>query len=261
MITSSPSPSIAENQTAVLTVTATDADVPAQIITYSITGGVDAALFSINGTTGDLVFNAAPDFENPTDANTDNVYQVDVTANDGDGGTTVQNLSVTVNSVNDNNPVFTSSDTPGVNENTSAVITVNANDADLPAQPVTYAISGGADAALFSVNGTTGDLAFNAAPDFENPTDANTTTSIKSTSPQTTATAARRCRTCSSLSTRSTIATRYSPPVPRRAWTRIPLQSSPSRRPTPTIQLRRSPIRSPAAPTRPCSRSTAARVI
>ena len=35
----------AENQTAVTTVTATDSDVPAQTLTFSTTGGADAALF------------------------------------------------------------------------------------------------------------------------------------------------------------------------------------------------------------------------
>ena len=174
VFTTSATPGVNENTTAVVTVNATDADDPAQTVTYSITGGADSALFSINGTTGDLTFDAAPDFETPTDANTDNVYQVVVTADDGNGGTTVQSLFVTVNPANDNNPVFTTSATPGVNENTTAVVTVNATDADDPAQTVTYSITGGADSALFSINGTTGDLTFDAAPDFETPTDANT---------------------------------------------------------------------------------------
>ena len=39
---------------------------------------------------------------------------VDVTANDGNGGTTAQSLSVTVTAANDNVPVFTSSSTPSV---------------------------------------------------------------------------------------------------------------------------------------------------
>ena len=90
-----------ENTTAVITVNASDADLPGQTITYSITGGLDAALFSINAGTGDLTFNSAPDFENPTDHDSNNVYEVDVTADDGNGGTAVQSLSVTVNAAND----------------------------------------------------------------------------------------------------------------------------------------------------------------
>ena len=38
----------------ILTVQATDADLPAQTLTYTISGGVDAAKFAINATTGAL---------------------------------------------------------------------------------------------------------------------------------------------------------------------------------------------------------------
>ena len=174
VITSANTANVAENTTAVLTVTATDADLPAQTLTYSITGGADQAKFSINGTTGDLTFSAAPDYENPTDADTNNVYVVQVTANDGAGRTTNQTINVTVTPVNDNDPVITSANAANVAENTTAVLTVTATDADLPAQTVTYSITGGADQAKFSINATTGDLTFSAAPDYENPTDADT---------------------------------------------------------------------------------------
>src|SRR5438046_1022289 len=66
---------IAENSTAVTTVTASDADA-GTTLTYSITGGADAAKFSIDATTGALSFVSAPDYENPTDAGGNNVYDV-----------------------------------------------------------------------------------------------------------------------------------------------------------------------------------------
>ena len=47
--------SMAENATAVTTVTATDAD-PGATLTYSIAGGADAAKFSIDAATGALSF-------------------------------------------------------------------------------------------------------------------------------------------------------------------------------------------------------------
>jgi VCBS repeat-containing protein len=100
----------------------------------------------------------------------DNVYQVSVTASDGLGGSTVQNLAVTVTAVNDNNPLFTSTATPSVAENTAAVVTLAATDADLAAQPVSFAISGGADQNRFQIIGGN-QLQFVTAPDFENPTD------------------------------------------------------------------------------------------
>ncbi|MDF1811863.1 MAG: choice-of-anchor Q domain-containing protein, partial [Verrucomicrobiales bacterium] len=71
----------AENQTAVTTVTATDVDLPAQNLTFTITGGADAALFDITAG-GVLTFKVAPDFENATDDGTDGVYDVQVTVTD-----------------------------------------------------------------------------------------------------------------------------------------------------------------------------------
>ena len=174
---STPSPastSIAENTTAVLTLAATDAD--GQDVTYSlpIVGGSDQALFEI--TDGDqLAFQSAPDRENPTDDGQNNVYEVQVQANDGNGGITTQTINVTVTAVNDNSPVFTSADTKNVAENTTAVLTVVATDADLPAQNVTYSLPavGGADQAKFNIT-SGGVLTFNSAPNFEIPTDTDT---------------------------------------------------------------------------------------
>ena len=91
--------SVGENTTAVTTVTATDPD--GDTLSYSITGGVDAAKFTINGSTGELNFGSAPDFESPTDAGANNVYDVQVTVSDGNGGTDVQDIAVTVTNVND----------------------------------------------------------------------------------------------------------------------------------------------------------------
>ena len=113
-----------------------------------------------------------PNFEAPTDANGDNVYVVTVQASDGNGGTTTQTINVTVTPVNDNSPVFTSPDTASVPENTTAVMTVTATDADLPAQTVTFSIVGGADQSKFSIT-SGGVLSFITPPDFAVPTDAN----------------------------------------------------------------------------------------
>ncbi|MEZ5728889.1 MAG: cadherin domain-containing protein, partial [Burkholderiaceae bacterium] len=172
----SASVNVAENTTAVTTVVATDADLPAQTMNYSIVGGADAALFTIDGVTGALSFLAAPDYEAPADAGTDNVYDVTVQADDGLGGTDTQAISVTVTPVNDNDPVITSDGggataSVSVTENTTAVTTVTATDADLPAQTMNYSIVGGADAALFTIDGVTGALSFLAAPDYEGPAD------------------------------------------------------------------------------------------
>ncbi len=70
-----------EQQTAVTTVVATDADGPS--IIYQIVGGADQSLFTLESLTGVLTFTVAPDFDAPTDQNADNVYEVQVQATDG----------------------------------------------------------------------------------------------------------------------------------------------------------------------------------
>ncbi|MDD3484940.1 Ig-like domain-containing protein, partial [Azovibrio restrictus] len=57
-------------------------------------------------------------------------------------------------------------------ENSTAVTTVTATDAD--SDPLTYSIAGGADAARFSINASTGALRFVSAPNFEAPADTDT---------------------------------------------------------------------------------------
>ena len=90
--------SIAENTTAVTTVTATDPDA-GQTLSYSIVGGADAAKFTINATTGALAFVTAPDFEAPADSGANNVYDVTVQVSDGNGGIDTQAIAVTVQNV------------------------------------------------------------------------------------------------------------------------------------------------------------------
>lgn len=87
---------ISENQTFVTTVTATDLDAD-QTLSYSLSGA-DAAMFAI-GTDGRLTFVTSPDFENPTDAGSDNVYDVVVQVSDGHGGTDSQAIAVAVSNV------------------------------------------------------------------------------------------------------------------------------------------------------------------
>ncbi|MBZ8182155.1 peptidylprolyl isomerase [Oscillatoria salina] len=164
--------SVAENTTTVATVTATDVD--GDNLTYSLSGGDDQNLLTINPTTGNLSFVNAPDFENPADANNDNVFEVEVSVSDGTEVVT-QNLNITVTDVDEqtpnNAPTFTSNATFSVAENTTTVATVTATDAD--GDNLTYSLSGGDDRNLFAINASTGNLSFVNAPDFENPADAN----------------------------------------------------------------------------------------
>lgn len=163
--------SITENSTAVTAVTATDAD--GSPLAFSITGGDDAALFTIDAVTGALRFITAPDHEGPSDADHDNVYKVTVSVSDNVASAS-QALSLTVLDLNDNAPVIGSngggaSAAASILENSTLVTTVIATDPDgtLPS----YRIAGGADAALFVINAATGALSFANAPDYEHPLD------------------------------------------------------------------------------------------
>jgi serralysin len=160
----------AENQLGMATVTATDLDGDA--VTYSIVGGADAALFTINGATGVLNFIGAPDHEAAADANGDNTYQVMVAASDGMLSDT-QALAVSVSDVNEAPIIISNGGNNAmisVNENSIFVTTVTATDPESSA--CAYAITGGADATRFSINSTTGALSFVAAPNYEAPADA-----------------------------------------------------------------------------------------
>jgi hypothetical protein len=96
--------SIAENTTAVTTVTATDAN--HDLLAYSISGGADAARFSVGSTSGVMAFLTAPDFEIPTDADLNNQYIVVVQVSDGLLVDT-QTITVTVTDVAEGGGVAT----------------------------------------------------------------------------------------------------------------------------------------------------------
>jgi Domain of unknown function (DUF4347)/Bacterial Ig domain len=96
---------VAENQTAVTTVTSNDPDGGAAV--YSIVGGVDAARFTINSGSGVLQFMVAPDFEAPADVGADNIYVVTIQVDDGAGGTDQQTITITISDVVEGVPPIT----------------------------------------------------------------------------------------------------------------------------------------------------------
>ena len=99
--------SVAENQTTVVTVVATDSDTDDDVTGYAITGGADQAFFSIGATSGALTFDAAPNYEDAKDQGSNNTYVVEVTATSGAGTrvkTATQTITVTVTDVNTEAP-------------------------------------------------------------------------------------------------------------------------------------------------------------
>jgi len=157
-ITSTPTASISENTTAALTVFATD---PVDAVTYSLSGGADQSLFTINSTTGVLSFTTAPDFESPTDNDGNNIYAVEVTAADGDGGTDVQAINISVSDQNDELPAVTPGQSFNVSESASngtSLGTVVATDADAGTMFSNWQITSGNATGVFGINASTGAL-------------------------------------------------------------------------------------------------------
>ncbi|MGY8863553.1 MAG: hypothetical protein ACKVJ2_13115, partial [Pseudomonadales bacterium] len=138
--------SVTENQTAIGTVTATDAN--SSSITFTVSGS-ELAITSA----GVLSFVSAPDYE------TKSSYTATVTVTDGTY-TAEQVITVNVTDVNDA-PVFTSGSTFSAAENQTAIGTVTATDAD-SGDSVTFTVSG-SELMITSV----GVLTFVSAPDYE----------------------------------------------------------------------------------------------
>ncbi|MEM9340325.1 MAG: cadherin-like domain-containing protein, partial [Bacteroidota bacterium] len=147
VFTSSTTASFVENASGtVIDVAANDGDGGGEDanISYSISG-TDASLFSINATNGQITFDAAPDFENPMDNGSNNVYDVTVTANDGEASnnTTDQNIAITVTGVNENASVATNTGI-SVNEGGTEVINnteLNEGDPDDSGSGITYTVT------------------------------------------------------------------------------------------------------------------------
>ena len=82
-----------ENSTAVETIDIPEdiADEDGDALSYSLSG-TDASLFSISGNA--VSFVGAPDYENPSDSNGDNIYNLNVIASDGELSATSPEFSL-----------------------------------------------------------------------------------------------------------------------------------------------------------------------
>ena len=106
---------VAENATAVVTLTATDADTAAADLAWSIpagaAGGADGAKFALTAD-GALSFKAAKDYEAPDDADADGDYEVTVRVTDGANPVDAA-LVVRLQDADDAPPVLTSASVNG----------------------------------------------------------------------------------------------------------------------------------------------------
>lgn len=95
VFSSTASISIEENTVGVVyTAQANDAD--GDTVTISLAGGPDAGTVTLDATSGGLSFLIDLDFENPGDANADNIYEVTLEARDGRGGVATLDLDIEI---------------------------------------------------------------------------------------------------------------------------------------------------------------------
>ena len=107
---------IDENETFSYELNATDN--ASTTLIYSIVGGLDEALFSLNGST--LTFLTNKDFENPTDNDFDNIYEVVLSTMDEANNETNQSVAITINNVIDEAPVLGNPIAINIDENISS---------------------------------------------------------------------------------------------------------------------------------------------
>ena len=161
-----------QNGTGAVYTAAATPDVTGVSMSYSISGGTDSAKFSINSSSGVVGFKTSPDFETPTDAGGDNVYDLIVSATEvGNTFIATRSVAVTVQDVNELAPSFASGNSASFAENGTGVA-YTALATPRVSGSMSYSISGGADSAQFSINSSSGVVGFKTSPDFETPTDA-----------------------------------------------------------------------------------------
>ena len=159
---------IAEGVSSVATISASDPDVGTSL-TYSLVdsnGTKDEGLLSIDSSTGVVAFISAPNFETPTDVGADNKIEFSVLVSDGSLEVS-QDYSFSITNVNEAPTISTSSFS--IAEGSTAIGTIAASDPDA-SSALSYTISG-TDSSKFSINASSGAVAFLSPPNFESPTD------------------------------------------------------------------------------------------
>jgi hypothetical protein len=96
-------------------------------ITYSL-GGIDQDDFNLDSSTGELKFNDSPDYENPVDSDTNNVYEISITATDTAGNTSAQDVTITVDDKGPGNTIDLGNDVNGSGINLHLIRPYTTND-------------------------------------------------------------------------------------------------------------------------------------
>ena len=142
--------SVNEGATLNFTASATDADLPAQTLSYSLDAASLALGMTINSSTG--VFSWTP-----TEAQGGMTPSVTVTVTDNGTGNLTDSETFII-TVGDTNlaPVLTAIGNRSVNEGATLKFTASATDADLPSQTLTYSLDAASLALGMSINASTG---------------------------------------------------------------------------------------------------------
>ena len=149
------------------------------VITWTLEGTdwEDFTLTADSSGRGVLSFDSPPDFENPTDADRDNIYELAVVATDGDGHTDRVDFTVTVTDHNEGvEPTITTRRPPATyrENDTRPLYTLRASD---PQRDTVAWRLEGTDSEDFTIGADSrgrGVLEFNSPPDFESPADSDT---------------------------------------------------------------------------------------
>ena len=179
-------PQVDENTTTVGTYTVSDPD-SADTHTWSIDSDTstdenqDGSLFEIDPMSGELSFRDAPDYETPGSLSTPpaNTYQVTIVVTDSGSPALSDTFDVIVGVADVN-------EAPDITSTGSSHTDISKPEGTGPSDPLaTYAAAdpeddsltwtlGGADAADFTINSSTGALRFQALTDYEDPRDQDT---------------------------------------------------------------------------------------
>ena len=151
---------------------ATDSDLN-DTIAWSVEG-TDGEDFTIDEN-GALAFTGSPDYETPTDSDSNNVYALTVVATDGGGLRGTFAVVVTVTELNEG-PAVSGTASFTVNENNDLTnATYSASDPEATGgvtTTITWSVSG-RDGGDFTIDRETGVLTFRTLPDHERPADGN----------------------------------------------------------------------------------------
>ena len=144
----------------------TAADPDGDTVTYTL-AGVDAGIFAISGNTGQIVVGVGftLDFENPADNNGDNVYIIEVVADDGHGVIVRMDIEITITNLDEATVVLSHTNPRVDSQLTGTLSDPNGNPAaeswkwqraDDPANPIWANISGAASATYTPVTADLG---------------------------------------------------------------------------------------------------------